>query len=84
MKIASLVVKAKAAHFPELREILRAIPGVELHGESPETGRLIVTVEDGDEVSVADSILAVNLARHVLSVTLAYEYTDEGLENQEA
>jgi nitrate reductase NapD len=84
MKIASLVVKAKPEHFPELREALQAIPGVELHGESTETGRLIVTVEDGEGYSVTDSILAVNLAKHVLSITLAYEYTDEGLELQEA
>lgn len=84
MKIASLVVKAKPENFPELREILQAIPGVELHGESTETGRLIVTVEDGEGYAVTDSILAVNLAKHVLSLTLAYEYTDEGLELQEA
>lgn len=84
MKIASLVVRAKPEDFPELRESLRAIPGVELHGESSETGRLIVTIEDGDGYSVTDSILAVNLTRHVLGVTLAYEYTDEGLELQEA
>lgn len=84
MKIASLVVKARPEHFPELRETLRAIPGVELHGESTETGQLIVTVEDGPGYSVTDSILAINLARHVLSITLAYEYTDEGLEPQEA
>lgn len=84
MKIASLVVKAKAEHFPELKEVLLAIPGVELHGESAETGRLIVTVEDGEGYSVTDSILAVNLSKHVLSITLAYEYTDEGLEIEEA
>lgn len=83
MNIASLVVKAKPEHFPELRETLRAIPGVELHGEATASGRLIVTVEDGEGVSVTDSILAVNLARHVLGVTLAYEYTDAGLATQE-
>ncbi len=84
MKIASLVIKAKPEHFPELREALQAIPGVELHGESTELGRLVVTVEDGEGYSVTDSILAVNLEKHVLSITLAYEYTDEGLELQEA
>ena len=84
MKIASLVVKAKPEHFPELKPALLAIPGVEIHGESADTGQLIVTVEDGEGYAVTDSILAVNLARHVLSITLAYEYTDEGLELQEA
>jgi len=84
MKIASLVVRAKPEDFPELRETLRAIPGVELHGESAETGRMVLTVEDGDGYSVVDSILAVNLTEHVLALSLAYEYTDEGLELQEA
>jgi nitrate reductase NapD len=84
MKIASLVVKAKAEHFPELKECLREIPGVQMHGEYPERGQIILTVEDGEGYSVTDSILAVNLARHVLSITLAYEYTDEGLQPQEA
>lgn len=84
MNIASLVVKAKPEYFPQLRTTLGAIPGVELHTDSPETGQLIVTVEDGDGYSVSDSILAVNLAEHVLSMTLAYEYTDEGLEPPEA
>ncbi|HRP75290.1 MAG TPA: chaperone NapD [Rhodocyclaceae bacterium] len=84
MKIASLVVRAKPEDFPELRETLCAIPGVELHGESPQTGRMVVTVEDGEGYAVTDSILAVNLTKHVLGVTLAYEYTDEGLELQEA
>lgn len=83
MRIASLVVRAKPEHFPALREILGEIPGVELHGESIENGRLIVTVEDGEGYSITDSILAVSLAEHVLGATLAYEYTDEGQENLE-
>lgn len=83
MKIASLVVKARADHFPELKASLAAIPGVQVHDEAPASGRLIVTVEDGEGYSMTDSIVAVNLARNVLSVTLAYEYTDEGLETQE-
>jgi periplasmic nitrate reductase NapD len=84
MKIASLVVRAKPEDFPVLRQSLCAIPGVELHGESIDTGRLVVTVEDGEGYAVTDSILAINLAKHVLGVTLAYEYTDEGLELQGA
>ena len=67
-----------------LEEALRRIPGVELHGASAGTGKIIVTVEDGEGWSVADSIVAVNMAPKVHGVTLAYEYTDEGLEHLEA
>ena len=84
MKIASLVVRAMPADFPAVQASLSAIPGVELHGASAESGRIIVTVEDGEGWSVADSILAVNMAPKVHGVTLAYEYTDEGLEHLEA
>ena len=83
MKIASLVVRAKPEHFPALHTALHDIPGVELHGESTQSGQIIVTVEDGETWAMTDSILAVNLAPHVLSITLAYEYTDESLASQE-
>ncbi len=80
MNIASLVVRAFAADFPEVIEALKEIPGVELHGSSAEKGRIVVTIEDGAGWSVTDSILAVNLAPKVQGLTLAYEYTDDGLE----
>ncbi|MBT0963094.1 chaperone NapD [Denitromonas iodatirespirans] len=83
MKIASLVVRVAPEHVRALTEALLEIPGVEVHGGSPDQGRLIVTVEDGEGYSTMDSILAVNLNKHVLGVTMAYEYTDEGLELQE-
>ncbi len=84
MKIASLVVQAKPEHFAELRDTFGVIPGVEVHGESVDTGRMIVLIEDGDGYSVMDSMLAVSLTKNVLGTTLAYEYTDEGLELLEA
>ncbi|TAH44696.1 MAG: nitrate reductase [Betaproteobacteria bacterium] len=84
MKIASLVVRAMPADFPEVKSSLGKIPGCELHGASIETGKIIVTVEDGAGWSVTDSILAVNMTPKVHGVTLAYEYTDEGLETLEA
>jgi nitrate reductase NapD len=79
MKIASLVVRARPECLDALGATLTAIPGVELHGKSAESGRLVVTVEDGEGYSMADSLLAVSQTGHVLGVTLAYEYTDEGL-----
>jgi periplasmic nitrate reductase NapD len=80
MKIASLVVRTHPEHIGALAASLREIPGVEVHGANADLGRLIVTVEDGDGYAMTDSLLAVGVARHVLGVTLAYEYTDEGLQ----
>ncbi|AUM01090.1 nitrate reductase [Zoogloeaceae bacteirum Par-f-2] len=84
MKIASLVVRAKPEHFVSLQERYRGIPGVQVHACCERSGRMVVSVEDGEGYAVTDSILAVSMAEHALSVTLAFEYTDEGLELQEA
>lgn len=84
MKIASLVLRVSPERFAEAEAFLAAIPGAELHGGVPEQGRLIVTVEDGPGHSMTDSLLAVSKAPQVLALTLAYEYTDEGLELREA
>ena len=80
MNIASLVVRAFPADFPDVIESLKKIPGVELHGSSTEKGSIVITIEDGAGWSVPDSILAVNLAPKVQGLTVAYEYTDAGLE----
>ena len=74
------VITAQCA---ELTRELLQIPGVEVHGTSPDGGRLIVTVEDGEGYSMMDSILAVNVNKRVHGVTLAYEYTGDGIEMQE-
>lgn len=86
MKIASLVVRVAPKHSQVLRTGLAQIPGVEVHGATQDNGRLIVTVEDVEGHSHMDSILAVNTHKHVLGVTLAYEYTEdsEKLQQQEA
>ena len=42
-----------------------------------------MTVEDGEGYSVMDSILAVNVNKHVLGMTMAYEYTEDGQQLQE-
>ncbi|MCK6409986.1 chaperone NapD [Thauera sp.] len=80
MNIASLVVRAFPADFPEIVEGLKKVPGVELHGQSAEKGNIVITIEDGAGWSVTDSILTVNLLPKVQGLTIAYEYTDEGLE----
>lgn len=80
MKIASLVLKAAPEQIPALSAELLRIPGVEVHGASREQGRLIATVEDGPGYSMTDSLLAVSQLPQVLALTLAYEYTDEGIE----
>ncbi|MBL8483558.1 MAG: chaperone NapD [Rhodocyclaceae bacterium] len=73
MNINSMIVRARPERLPELRAAFAAIPGVEIHAASDD-GRVIVTVEDGPEHTVEDSMLAVHTAPGVLSATLVYQY----------
>lgn len=76
MKIVSLVLKFLPDKADEVRAGVEAVPGASVEADSGD-GRMIVVVEDGDDYSTADSIIKVHHVAHVMSVTLAYEYTDE-------
>ncbi|HJW03040.1 MAG TPA: chaperone NapD [Azospira sp.] len=83
MRLVSLVLKFLPEHGPAVRQGVEQVPGASVEAD-PGDGRMIVVVEDGDGYSMADSIIEVHKVAHVMSVTLAYEYTDEGLEALEA
>jgi nitrate reductase NapD len=77
MKIVTLLLQVRPEQVAEVSARLLEIPGLSLHGLTPEGGRLVVMIEDGDGYSVSDSIVAVSICPLVLGTTLAYEYTDE-------
>lgn len=77
MRIVSLILRLKAEHFAQAREALGRVPGVEIALEDPHEGRQIITIEDGEGYSVADSIIAVHQIPCLMSITLAYEFSDE-------
>ncbi len=82
MKIASLVLKFLPESAAEVRAGVEQVPGASVAVDTGD-GRMIVVVEDVDGLSTADAIIKVHHVPHVMSVTLAYEYTDEGLEARE-
>ena len=77
MKIVTLLVRVRPEQAETIATRLAQIPGVSLHGTTPDGGRLIVMIEDGEGYAVSDSILAVSIEPAVLGTTLAYEYTDD-------
>jgi len=82
MKIVSLVLKYFQEHSREVQLSVEAIDGASVahdHGD----GRMIVLVEDGEGYAVSDSIIRVHQVAHVMSVTLAYEYSDDTLALEE-
>ena len=83
MKIVSLVLKFSPAHAAAIQAGVEAVAGATVH-ELPSDGRMIVVIEDGEGYAVSDSIIEVHQVPHILSVTLAYEYSDENLLAMEA
>lgn len=75
MNIVSLVLRIKPETRAEAEAALTAFPGVECHGMS-EDGKLVVTVEDAEGVSMSDTLIALHRVPQVLATTLAYEHTD--------
>ena len=76
MNICGVLVHCAPGQSATIEEGLTAIPGVEIHGHAP-GDRLIVTAEDIDDVSAADSILAIHRLSGVIAATLAYHSFEE-------
>ena len=81
MNVCSVIVHAKPENCGVVRTQLEAFPGVEVHGGEQE-GKLIVTVEDADNDTVADTMMAFNKVEGVVSSTLIYHYGGEDLDEE--
>ena len=73
MNLASLVLRIQPERRAAAEAALTALPGVECHAMSDD-GKLIVTVEETPQSSVAETLIAVQGVPEVLAVTLAYEH----------
>ena len=73
MNLASLVLRIQPERRAAAEAALTALPGVECHAMSDD-GKLIVTVEETPQSSVAETLIAVHGVPEVLAVTLAYEH----------
>ena len=75
MSISGLVIHARPAKVGQVRAELAARPGVEVHGQSPD-GRLVVTVDQADDVAAAETISGFQNLTDVFSVSLVYSHFD--------
>ena len=82
MKIVSLVLKYFPASAAQVKAGVEAVAGVTVALDDG-AGRMIVVVEDGEAYAVSDSIIQVHQVADIMSVTLAYEYSDEALALEE-
>lgn len=82
MNISSVILHVVPERLEEAGALLSRMPGVEIHAQSPE-GKVVVTVEDSDTNSAADSYVALHGIPGVASVAMVYQYSDDVLDSQE-
>ena len=81
MNMCSVIVNAKPEKCSVVQTRLEELPGVEVHG-GDEEGKLIVTVEDGEDISAGDTMLSLNSIEGVISSTLIYHYGGDDLDEE--
>lgn len=80
MNISGVLVHAKPEQIEQVKQLLQNIPGVEVHAVT-ENGRLITTVEQDSETTIADTVLNIPNYEGVISAAMVYQYGDD--ENEE-
>ncbi|MDH5409929.1 MAG: chaperone NapD [Alphaproteobacteria bacterium] len=81
MNICGVLVHALPKRGEDVAAAIAGLDGAELHQTIPD-GRMIVTVEDTEENSAGDTVLALHRIPGVLSAALVYHNfeTDEAIE----
>jgi nitrate reductase NapD len=82
MNISSAILHLVPARLEEACAQLQDMPGVEIHARSPE-GKVVVTIEDSDTNSAADSYVALHGIAGVASVAMVYQYSDDESETSD-
>ncbi len=79
INVCGFVVHANPERMAAVTEAIRALPGVDIHGESGD-GRLIVTAIDTDGAMALDQVGVIQNFKGVVSTSLAYHQIDGGEE----
>ena len=82
MNLCSVIVHARPEKIVQVENTLTALPGVEVHGGAEEEGKLIVTVEDGEDVTAAETMMSFNDIDGVISAILIYHYGGDDLNEE--
>ena len=75
MNIAGVLVHARPDKAPDVAAQLAALPGVEVHRHNDD-GRLVITVEEVDETTTGERLLAIQKLEGLLSASLVYHHFD--------
>jgi periplasmic nitrate reductase NapD len=75
MNISSVVLRTRRGALDEVRRLLVALPGVEVHAATDD-GRLVITLEDAGTDSAADTFVKLHDIQGVMSVAMIYQYSE--------
>jgi periplasmic nitrate reductase NapD len=82
MNVCSVVVYTKPERSGAVTTKLEEFNGVEVHG-GQEEGKLVVTVEGGDDDKLADTMAAFNDVDGVINTVMIYHYCGDENVNEE-
>lgn len=75
MNISSVVLRAHPDCIDDVKEVLMALPGIELHAAADD-GRLVISIEDAGTARAADTFVKLHDIRGVMSVAMIYQYSE--------
>ncbi len=81
MNISSALVHAHPANATAVAQRLTALPGVEVHGISPE-GKLIVTIESDDDDTTLATYTRIGQVEGVLAAAMIYNQSESEPEKE--
>ncbi|OOZ36495.1 chaperone NapD [Solemya velesiana gill symbiont] len=82
MNVCSAIVHAKPENAVGVSSRLEEFPGVEVHG-GKDVGKLIVTVEGGEDDTLADIMAKFGDVEGVISTVMIYHYSGEEADSEE-
>ena len=77
LNVCGVLVHAHPEKIDAVEAGCAAIPGVETHGRG-EGGRVIVTIEDTEDVKASDALARLNKVPGVIAAALVYHEFDPG------
>jgi nitrate reductase NapD len=76
MNISGVLVRAFPARISPISDILRELPGVEVHGNNDD-GRIVVTVEQDDANKMSDLLSHMQTLPGVLAASMIYHQFED-------
>ena len=83
MNISGVLVRSLPENINAVTARLEALTGVEVHGANPD-GRLVVTVEESGDRSMADTVVRMQDLPGVISASMIYHQYEEEPDLEEA